>query len=36
VDAVLADLRGPRAPGAVSRVDVRDERVEGSAGFTTA
>ena len=36
VDAVLADLRGPRAPGAVTRVDVRDEPVEGSTGFTTA
>ena len=36
VDAVLADLRGPRAPGAVTRVDVRDEPVEGRTGFTTA
>ncbi len=36
VDAVLADLQGPRAPGAVTRVDVRDEPVGGSAGFTTA
>ena len=36
VDAVLADLQGPRAPGAVTRVDVRDEPVEGRTGFTTA
>ena len=36
VDAVLADLQGPRAPGAVTRVDVRDEPVEGNTGFTTA
>ena len=36
VDAVLTDLQGPRAPGAVTRVDVRDEPVEGSTGFTTA
>ena len=36
VDAVLADLQGPRAPGAVTRVDIRDEPVEGSTGFTTA
>ncbi len=36
VAAVLADLEGPRAPGAVTGVDVRDEPVRGSAGFTTA
>ena len=36
VDAVLADLQGPRAPGAVTRVAVRDEPVEGSAGVTKA
>ena len=36
VAAVLADLRGPRAPGAVTGVDVRDEPIRGSAGFTTA
>jgi acylphosphatase len=36
VAAVLADLEGPRAPGAVTRVDVRDEPVQGSTGFTTA
>ncbi|WNV74494.1 acylphosphatase [Geodermatophilus sp. DSM 44513] len=36
VAAVLADLDGPDAPGAVTGVDVRDERVQGDAGFTTA
>jgi acylphosphatase len=36
VAAVLADLGGPQAPGAVTRVDVRDEGDRGSAGFTTA
>ncbi|MDP9429858.1 MAG: acylphosphatase [Actinomycetota bacterium] len=36
VAAVLAELQGPRAPGAVTAVDVRDETVRGSAGFTTA
>ena len=36
VSAVLADLEGPRAPGAVRRIDVRDEPARGSAGFTTA
>ncbi|MGY1642421.1 acylphosphatase [Geodermatophilus sp. SYSU D00703] len=36
VAAVLADLDGPRAPGAVTRVDVRDEPTRGSTGFTTA
>jgi acylphosphatase len=36
VAAVLADLRGPRAPGAVRSVDVRDEPVQGVHGFTTA
>jgi acylphosphatase len=36
VDAVLAALEGPRAPGAVTRIDVRDEPIRGSAGFTTA
>jgi acylphosphatase len=36
VAAVLADLEGPRAPGAVARVDVREEPTRGSAGFTTA
>ncbi|MGY1621622.1 acylphosphatase [Geodermatophilus sp. SYSU D00965] len=36
VAAVLADLEGPRAPGVVTRVDVRDEPIQGSGGFTTA
>ncbi|WP_245177220.1 acylphosphatase [Geodermatophilus sp. DF01_2] len=36
VAGVLADLDGPRAPGAVTRVDVRDEAARGAAGFTTA
>jgi acylphosphatase len=36
VAAVLDALDGPDAPGAVSRVDARDEAVQGSAGFSTA
>jgi acylphosphatase len=36
VDAVLADLAGPDAPGAVTGVTVRDEPVRGGNGFTTA
>ena len=36
VAAVLADLDGPRAPGTVTAVDVRDEPIRGSTGFTTA
>lgn len=36
VTAVLADLQGPRVPGAVAGVDVRDVPVEGGTGFTTA
>ena len=36
VAAVLADLAGPRAPGAVTGVDVRDEPARGITGFTTA
>jgi len=36
VARVLAALDGPRAPGAVTGVDVRDEPVRGSTGFTTA
>ncbi len=36
VRAVLVDLQGAQAPGAVTRVDVRDEPVQGSSGFTTA
>ena len=35
VAAVLGSLDGPRAPGSVSRVDVRDEPAHGSVGFTT-
>jgi acylphosphatase len=33
---VLDALDGARAPGTVTRVDVRDETAQGSAGFTTA
>ena len=36
VSAVLGALDGPDAPGSVSAVDVRDEAVLGSSGFTTA
>jgi acylphosphatase len=36
VAGVVAALDGPRAPGRVSRVDVRDEPAQGSHGFTTA
>ena len=36
VSAVLVDLQGTQAPGAVTRVDVRDEPVQGTSGFTTA
>ncbi|MFW3169485.1 acylphosphatase [Geodermatophilus sp. CPCC 206100] len=36
VAGVLADLDGPAAPGAVQRVDVRDEPERGGRGFTTA
>ena len=36
VDALVAALDGPRAPGSVTRVDVRREQVQGSSGFTTA
>ena len=36
VAAVLDALDGPDAPGSVSRVEARDEAVQGSAGFTTA
>ncbi|WP_324273925.1 acylphosphatase [Blastococcus brunescens] len=35
VAAVLAALDGPRAPGAVAAVDVRDEPVRGGSTFTT-
>ena len=36
VHRVVAELEGPRAPGTVTRVDVREAPVEGSNGFTTA
>ena len=36
VRAVLVDLQGAQAPGAVTRVDVRDEPVQGTSTFTTA
>jgi acylphosphatase len=36
VRALVESLDGPRAPGRVTGVDVRDEPLEGSAGFTTA
>ncbi len=36
VAAALAELQGPRAPGAVAAVDVRNEAERGIAGFTTA
>ena len=36
VRRVLAELEGPRAPGTVTRVDVRETPVQGSSGFTTA
>jgi acylphosphatase len=36
VRAVLVELQGAQAPGAVTRVDVRDEPIQGSSGFTTA
>ena len=35
VAAVLDALDGPRAPGSVTRVDVRDEAARGGSGFTT-
>ncbi len=35
VARVLAALDGPRAPGAVSAVETRDEPGQGSSGFTT-
>jgi acylphosphatase len=34
VRAVLAELSGPRSPGAVSRVQQRDDVVQGVPGFT--
>jgi acylphosphatase len=36
VRALIAALDGPRAPGTVARVDVREAPVQGSSGFTTA
>jgi acylphosphatase len=36
VTRALAQLDGPRSPGTVKRIDVRDEASQGSAGFTTA
>jgi acylphosphatase len=36
VAALVAALDGPRAPGAVRRVDHRSAEVQGSTGFTTA
>jgi acylphosphatase len=35
VAAVLTELDGAEAPGRVTHVDVRDDAVQGSAGFTT-
>ena len=34
VRAAVEALSGPHAPGTVTRVDVRDESVRGSSGFT--
>jgi acylphosphatase len=34
VRSVVGELDGPRAPGRVTRVDVRAEPVQGSNGFT--
>ncbi len=34
VDAAIAALSGPGAPGRVSRVDARNEPAQGSTGFT--
>jgi acylphosphatase len=36
VASLVDALDGPRAPGRVTGVDVRDEPVQGSAGFITA
>ena len=35
VARVVAALDGPRAPGRVAAVDIRDEPARGSSGFTT-
>ena len=36
VSRVVAQLDGRRAPGTVTRVDVREAPVQGASGFTTA
>jgi acylphosphatase len=36
VRAAVAELDGARAPGTVTRVDVRGESAQGSQGFTVA
>ncbi|HEX2074814.1 MAG TPA: acylphosphatase [Geodermatophilus sp.] len=36
VHALVAELDGPRAPGHVTGVEVRDAPVQGKRGFTTA
>ena len=36
VEAVLAELSGPGAPGTVRQVDTRREQVRGMRDFTTA
>jgi hypothetical protein len=36
VRAAVAELSGRDAPGTVTRVDARDELVQGSSGFTVA
>jgi len=36
VEALVAALDGPRAPGSVHRVDRRSGTVQGMRGFTTA
>ena len=36
VSTVVAALDGPRAPGSVTRVDVRNETVQGTDDFTVA
>ena len=36
VAALIEALEGPDAPGSVRHVEVRDDVVQGSSGFTTA
>jgi acylphosphatase len=36
VEALVAALDGPRAPGSVSRLDRRPARPQGDSGFSTA